>query len=87
MQTNGPVTAEHARHFQLYRRFLDGNENWTPELGRIRDYYGRLSSGTFTQSWDEDDRDDFVDMFSESESESEDSDIDLELDSDDMDLD
>jgi hypothetical protein len=63
VQTNGIVTHVHAQHFQRYRAYLGDNSVYDGVLDHVVRVYGRVSSGTFTQTWDAQDRDDFVDEF------------------------
>lgn len=57
LQTNGEVTAEHARAFDVYRAARLDRGDHVPGLLEID---GPLTSATFTQSWDEDARSRFA---------------------------
>jgi hypothetical protein len=61
--TNGQVTQEHSQYYQDYRRFLDNRDggDWSPGMQHLLDHYGGpVSNATFTQVWDQNDRDEFV---------------------------
>ncbi len=61
--TNGTVTKEHGRYYQDYRRFVDNRDggDWSPGMQNLLEHYGGpVSNATFTQVWDENDRDEFV---------------------------
>ncbi|WP_435735297.1 hypothetical protein V5D56_10495 [Cellulosimicrobium sp. PMB13] len=68
VQTNGLVSAEHARRFQQYHAYLP-DRGYDPLLEQLRRHYGPVSTVTFTQAWDAADRDEFVDAFQDSVSE------------------
>jgi hypothetical protein len=50
--TNGPVTHLHMLHFQNFRGYLDNpHGNWTPFIENLLQYYGHVTTPTFTQVW------------------------------------
>jgi hypothetical protein len=65
IRPNGNVTLVHAQRFQAYKRYLNRESAYDPVFDQVERVYGNISSGTFTQTWDEQDRDNFVDAFSE----------------------
>lgn len=80
VQTNGVVTHAHALHFQNYKAYLGGPQAaYNPDYDRVFHQYGNISSGTFTQTWDKQDRDDFVAAFT-AQTDSEESDYSMSSD-------
>jgi len=79
VQTNGLVTQAHAQHFQRYKAYLGANGVYDPVLNHVAQIYGNISSGTFTQTWNRQARDNFVDAFNV-QSDSEESDYSMDSD-------
>jgi hypothetical protein len=63
IQNNGVVTVLHTQTFQNYHNFLHNmNANWTPQMQNLLNAYGPVSHATFTQRWNQNDRNQFVQL-------------------------
>jgi hypothetical protein len=58
---NGAVTQPHMQYFQRYHNFCQNpHANWDPYMENLFQYYGNISQARFTQVFNQNDRDLFV---------------------------
>lgn len=68
---NGVVTLPHMQYFQRYHNFCQNpNANWDPYMQNLFQYYGHMSQARFTQIFNQNDRDIFVQRAQEEPDES-----------------